>query len=267
MEKELFIFTFATGRYTIYTDLWQFVLEKSYPEYRGKVFTIKPSDPAAHGWPQYYGACVRYLYEPPLATIDQGEGVSPGFDYCYITDIDMMIMRENPTLLDFHIAEMKETGLCYSNCIRGGGEEDGANRLTGLHFVNRQWWNDTRAVRDRYLMALKRGSFGHIAIDDELMLMKIVKESGLGIVPRRTLVVRHHGIHLGTFRAKKTATIQERKRAARIRITADYARQWQEIVSTPEYVKMYEKIRTKDREAAYELYEADKFTKQRVKER
>ena len=196
--KDLCIFSLISGRYRHYADLFKLCAMTAYPEY-DVVFQVSdvPRDAVST---TFFTACERYLME--LRT----------YKYVYITDIDMMIMRETPTLLDFHLAEIENTGLPYSNVPRWH-EPMGENRLTGLHFVTNAWWDITKKARDEERRRLYAGEIGNMKCDDELMLMRIVKNSGLAVPPNSELLCRHHGIHLGTYRDYKPKGLQSLKAA------------------------------------------------------
>ncbi len=248
--SKLLITTFAVGRYKVYSELFRYAINKAYPEYDVLVTESNISQP------KYYGACIRFLDEDPSFK---------DYDYVYITDIDMMIVREPVSILDFHTKEMEETGLCYSNTPRGM-EERGFDRLTGLHFVGKDWWEKTKVARNYYLRELLSCKIGDIAIDDEIMLMNIVNDSEVGMVPaKRDLICRHHGLHLGTVRAHKHETIQKLRRDVFIRVSPERARGWMEVVETKQYDYIMRDIKQRDRNAHDELMIMEKFARQRSK--
>jgi len=247
--KDLCIVALAEGRYKKYIGLFTLCARTAYPEYDVLVIQTKPD--AAAVKTLHFASCERYLLD------------FSAYKYVYITDIDMMIMREQPDLLSFHLKEIEQTGLPYSNVPRWH-EPFGENRLTGLHFVTREWWDITREARKRELEKLRKGEIGNCKCDDELMLMRIAKESGLTIPKNSNLVIRHHGIHIGTFRDNKDKTLQTIKTAVSKRVTPDFARQWQEIMKTEGYRLASYNIR-KDVQIAWELKQIDKYTSQLAK--
>ena len=248
--SDLLITVAVNNRYTSYIDMWELALSKAYPEYDTAAVVFNPGNT-----PQYYGACIRFLK-------NMSECNGKQYKYTYITDVDMMIVREDVPLLDFHLNEIKETGLCYSNTARGT-ETEGPNRLTGLHFVTGEWWGKTKVVRDRYFKKLCAGEIGNSPIDDELMLMKIVKESWIETPPpRRDLIGRHHGLHLGTVRAHKSESHQSLRRAVHLRVSPDKAKKWQGVVCSREYSSILSKVQKSDRMAYEEFMIMDRMTKQ-----
>jgi hypothetical protein len=245
--NDLLITTIAEGRYVAYRELFLTFVRHAYPEYDSKVYTIQ--SPSA----KYFGACQRFIHK--FCEYD-------AYKYVYITDIDMMIVREDPTLLKFHTDELAESGLCYSNTPRGN-ELRGFERLTGLHFVDSSWWEVTHEARTRYSTELMIEKVGNESIDDELILMKIVKESGLPLpVPKKDLVCRHHGVHLGTIRAYKKSSIQVRRNRVGIRVDTNRAKRWCETMALPEIGGILQRMRSIDRMAYDEVMEMNKFCKQ-----
>jgi hypothetical protein len=249
--KDLLITTWAVGRYKVYRELFEFAIKQAYPEYDVHVFESGIASP------KYYGACIRFLLNPD---------VFRDYRYVYITDIDMMIVREPVSILDFHLSELSETGLCYSNTPRGM-EERGFDRLTGLHFVTQYWFEKTKDARSNFLKKLCDNEIGEVAIHDELMLMDIVKESGLPVAPpKKDLICRHHGLHLGTVRAHKHETLQKLRRDVFIRVSVQRAKEWLKVVETPEYRSIIQDIKRRDKMAYDELCIMEKFTRQRSNE-
>jgi hypothetical protein len=135
-----------------------------------------------------------------------------------------------------------------------------------LHFVRKDWWEKTFNARAHQYHLLTTGQIGYSPIDDELMLMNIVKESGLPVASGKyNLIERHHGLHLGTVRAHKKESLQTLRRAVSIRVNQDKAAKWQAVVACPEYSKLLHKLQITDRIAYDEFMIMDKFTKQIAK--
>lgn len=236
--KKLLIYTVASGHYLDYTALWEYCIAHSYPEYDFESLEIK--DPKT----LYFAACYRLLHQPTTQ-----------HDYVYITDVDMMILREeSPSLLEFHLGEMENEGLCYSNSPRKK-EYLGPQRLTGLHFASKEWYEKTIQERSSYLRLLSEGKFGENAIDDELMLMLICKNAGLSIPITKQLASRHHGIHLGTLRhyQYKRHSKNTRNQQLGLRISPKQAEQWLNFYNDKEFVKIVNAVSKKNREIKLEL--------------
>lgn len=60
-----------------------------------------------------------------------------GFDCVYFSDVDFLVLRQDPPLADFHLANAQSLGLPFSNMVRADKSKtgQGSKRLTGLHFV------------------------------------------------------------------------------------------------------------------------------------
>jgi hypothetical protein len=240
-----------------YADLWRFCINREYPEYECTVVTGTETDS-----PKYYGACIRYLMENPNSNI---------CEYTYITDIDMLILREDTPIHEYHTKEMRN-GECFSNARRGPGEPQGVNRLTGLHFMHKSWYEKTVDARIKYTEKLINKEIGSVSIDDELMLAKIVTESGMELPPNRPLIERHHGIHLGTLRDKSkfknsSASLQERNRAFRARVNHNMAKRWVNIIDSDEYKELFKNMNMRNKQLIWELSEVERLCRQMVNER
>lgn len=241
-RNNLLIFTTVNGRYKVYTDLFKFCIKRVYPDYEVIVMQVMDNGP------KYYSACIRFLVDPKW----EGD--------IYITDVDMMICPEKVSIQDFHRNEIRQSGFCYSNSPRWK-EPHGQNRLTGLHYVTNEWWNKTELRRSYYINELCEGRLGHNKDDDEQMLMRIVKESGLEVPKYGPLINRHHGIHLGTIRDYAGDTLQTKKTVLRQRIDKERAWYWCNLIDTEDYRKLFIEIEKQDKQATYELKELEKFVR------
>jgi hypothetical protein len=195
----------VSGVYQWYIPIFHYCLSRAYPEYFMRIYTRGPIDLPPGPWDRvivrdvandyppdgYTTAALRFVYEDEALR---------GFDYVHFQDIDMMIMRENPLLIDQHMMHLRVHGLqCYENYVSSMHEM--GPRLPGVHFVTRDWWDRTRTAREKYAADLMEGgSKGWFW--DEVMLAKIVKESGLPLQDKELHLWAHHGIHLGDYRRR-----------------------------------------------------------------
>jgi hypothetical protein len=215
--KQLLLYTCCSGSYVDYLTLWLYCAKKAYPEYDVKCDVQITTVP-------YYSACYRLLNQPTT------------HEYTYITDVDMMIMREPVGIMEYHTKEMLETGLCYSNTIRNSKNENlGDNRMTGLHFATKEWYLVTEKIRNEYLHMLTSGEIGTDYIHDELMLKQIcMKTVGLP-AQKYPLIKRHHGIHLGTVRWNTNKSANEMFSKLSARVSCKMAAQWLENYDCKEF--------------------------------
>jgi len=102
------------------------------------------------------------------------------FKYLYICDLDMLICREEPTLLEQHINHCKVLGLPYSNINRPNVSPP---RIGGYHFVEREpWFEAMLPVIKKYRKRLKSGDLTQAKVGkNESLLYIMIKESGLGL--------------------------------------------------------------------------------------
>lgn len=236
-------------KYAPYIPFWRYCIYKAYPEY------------SVHAYKSFNPAIDRLLIDPIPSHFDC-ELKTVYHEYHYITDCDMMILQEPVSILDFHKKEMIEEGLCYSNSVRSNSEEQGESRVTGLHFVSMDWFKKTAEARGRYLYLTRKGNFQN-RIDDELVLYKVIKESGLKLPSKKNLIDRHHGIHLGTIRANPNANTHEIFEQLRLRVTPEMAIKWQELVSCQDWEDM---IKQAPEWLKNEMDIINKFTIKRAKQ-
>jgi len=196
------ITTSVSGDYQHYIPLWAYCIGRAYPEYSVKVFL---TDPATLGlkeaatWlpnlelvegefgrryeahPPRFAAWARYL----LFTKRRAHHWK-GYDWVYITDADLMIVRQEPPLHEQHLEHMKTLGLCYSNMLRDP-RRFADKHLTGLHFCGQEFIGkvmDTCTDYDGRFRIMGGGVLdGKPVIYDERLLYQIVRDSGLDFPP------------------------------------------------------------------------------------
>lgn len=247
--KNLTIYTAASGDYVNYLPLWEYAAKKAYPN------CVVYYDIFANPRTKYYAACYRLLTE------------IHGTEFVYITDADIILLKENPTLYDFHTIQMKEDDLCYSNSPRTK-EYVGEKRLTGLHFCNHEWYDKTREARLKYLLMLESCEIGNDRFHDELTLMKIAKESGLKIPPaRKPLTARHHGIHIGTLRAYRNHSRGIRNQQLRMRISPQQAMRYLKYYDDPKFQSALQKACKASKTIKWELETLYAFCRRTEKEK
>jgi hypothetical protein len=247
-NSNLCIVTAAQGEYKQYAPFFMFCAKKTGCK-DFKVHLINDNEMP------YSAACKRFLLRPGIDA-----------EYYYITDVDMMLIPEGESIVDFHVKEMNKTGLCYSNTPRKN-ERRGAERLTGLHFCKREWYEKVNAQREKFIRDIEYRIYAGGYIDDELMLMDICRASKVGIPPASKIPIarRHHGIHMGTLRAYKHCSLNTLKSALIKRVTPDQARYWQqEIVTDPTYKALLREV--KSEAIRWEFDFLDQWTKGRAKQ-
>jgi len=193
--------TCVSANFQHFIPLWTWCLNKAYPDYAVKVFFTDRAMPfvrqAAHGLnvefvdgefgkryerhPPRFAAWCRYL----LFTRDRYH-YWQDHDWIYITDADLMIVRQEPPLHEQHIRHMRTLGLPYSNMLRDA-PRFADKHLTGLHFCGQEFILSVMDKCTEYdgLVAVNGGGVldGKPVIYDERLLYQIVRDSGLGMPP------------------------------------------------------------------------------------
>ena len=220
MIKELLFTFYVFGNYTKYIPFCVYGIFKSYPNSHIKIFVdgkLKENEKESLKLFNTDNLEIKENYK----LLNEIKGNMKGgnlriarfiipyeefkdFQYVYVGDIDMLIYKENPSLLESHIEHMKKIGLPFSNGIRKN-----STRLTGLHFFETQpYFNKMNNIIERclsdeeYLYNLTKD-----CERDENFLYKIV-EIGIGIGNIKNKITQdgelyyrpHHGVHLGLFR-------------------------------------------------------------------
>lgn len=207
------IYTCVAGDYTGYADLFEATSCRAYP---GADVVVERLPDSYKDTP-YAAACFRYL-----ADLSK-------YDRVYITDVDMIHLLCCGDLFAHHESICAERQSCYSNTVRRK-EVMGADRMTGLHFATREWYARTERAREDQLRRLIFGEIGKSRFDDELMLKRIVEDSGLPVLHLGgSLIKRHFGIHIGTVRCYKYHGRTAVRQQLQMRVTPEQASEWLEI--------------------------------------
>ena len=203
---QLAIFAVADADYAPLLPLWALCARRACPDCDLHVITRNCDAPAGVA-----AACRRrdddLLNDGRVAASLRflvGDDALSRYDYCLITDADILMYPETMHIADQHAEAMilDDTG-CYENWLL---EYIGADpRLLGVHFVTKGWWKITEQARQRELEALGAVSAPGYNYD-EVMLGRIVRDSQLRLPPPKVKMWRHHGIHLGPLRRTKNAT-------------------------------------------------------------
>jgi len=201
---KLGVMTIASGEYQWYIPMFLDRLQKEYPQaeplvyvrgdaviqepWRSKVLKVEDDAFPTDG---YSTACMRYVYCDDRIR---------KCDFVLITDCDMLLMKETPPLVDQHMRSCEKWGLgCYDNYISTWSASD--PRIPGVHFVTREWFTKTETVRKKYADELRKDGARSYEWD-EIMIGRIIRESGLPPAPEVLNLWAHHGIHLGDWRRR-----------------------------------------------------------------
>ncbi len=213
----LCVTTIVSGEYQWYVPLFIYCLKLSNHGATPLIYLRGPCE-----LPGVYKAlCVEMEVRGPLngfttaaLRFAHSDARMESFDYTLITDIDILMQPETINLVDQHVYSMKKHGLkCYDNYISTNTVNQ--KKVPGVHFVTGEWWKATAEARATYRDLLERTGSPSWEFD-ELMLYKIISESGLPEPPKLPNLWAHHGVHLGDWRR-----IIDNKRVSKKRLQAD----------------------------------------------
>jgi len=209
--KGLCFFVVVTEKYQRYMPLFAYFCFKAYPDCGVRILL------SGHELDYKYTTAVRILEDMGdfkmqtvigypqtnkimkriLRWVWTDDGFFDSYENVFITDVDILICRERPSLEEQHLKHCRVNKLPYSNLILPN------KRLSGhMHFVKRREYYRaaTNKVIEKYAELLEKGELADCDHDEKL-LYKIVEESGLGfpVVPFHS----YHGLHLGIWRTKE----------------------------------------------------------------
>jgi len=198
-EPKVLIYTVVDEKYRNYVELFLKSCEISFPEYDVQIRFGGPWEPSeSRVIPNQYidlpnnkatYATLRFCTKP--------EGYEK-YDYVYITDIDMVLIRDSMLLHEKHLRAMELRGLIeYENTAYPIGIH--GYRMPGVHFVTRDYWDKTEEQRGYQFERLKDANSARYREYDECTLYRIVHDSGLKITNKGHEEWRWHGVHLGRY--------------------------------------------------------------------
>jgi len=208
MSNKLCISTIVNKAYQKYIPIFLYFCLKSYPEYSIKLFLTE-------GLNNKYISIISELNK--LGIIEIKENCFEGYpkvghelktlrwmlnsndfdkyDYIYIGDVDILICREDESLLEQHLNHCIKTKLPYSNSVRPNSK-----RLSGLHFIKKhEYYSKMDGIVQKHRGKLKNREL--INAKNEETLYKMVVESGFSLP--EGWFRPHHGLHLGIWRKRR----------------------------------------------------------------
>jgi hypothetical protein len=261
----LVVTTVVDSTYMAYLPAFVYCMNRAYPHYHVRLFMRDKCPYNLKAWklnaelvpmfedfPRY-----RYMSIALRFAIEKKHFVD--FDYAYITDIDMMIMPESKDIEYFHITEMLQTGLCYSNSLRNANHYEGSLSLSGLHFASKEWFERSDEIAGQYREWMRKGLVGMYREYDGVMLYRIAEQAKIGLPGKYKLAKRHHGIHMGNFRL-----FPGQKLKLEVRIPPEFRSVWMQHQSNRIFREICEACRKDNAEFDSQLTDLDNFIAGRI---
>lgn len=219
---------YVFGEYTRYIPYYIYSVLKSYPDYYVKVYSNAPLSSNENKSLELIRNHISSNFEVIEGYLDYinlesstkivgGIGKTfrfllpyeefKDFKYAYIGDVDFLIIRETPSLLEGHKEHCNTIGVPYSNAIRPHSK-----RLTGLHFIEvEEYYNKMDRLIKEYLNNpnVLYNEVKNIKNNEEFLYKIIEKGIGFGNI-REHHYRPPHGFHVGVGR--KGDDDHERKR-------------------------------------------------------
>lgn len=210
MDKLCVVMYVAGERYADYIPLFLYFMDKSYPEYFSIIcyktelpqriktdlelldqehFLIK--EHIFEDYPEVDQIIKSLRWILCLPEFEQ-------FDYIFFGDIDILMIREEPTLLEEHKRILETVSVPFTNTTG----IDFGRQVTGLHFVERKsYFEKMNSTIGKYKTVLKttipvfpRGS------KNQCFLLKMLEEAGFDMPNHHFF--DYHGLHLGHSRVE-----------------------------------------------------------------
>jgi len=143
-----------------------------------------------------------------------------GYNEVFVTDIDFFFTESPVDLFHWHKIQLENmSNDCYSGChgplirpprpsICTSWTGDFQRIAGGFVMLYPAWWKTTKEHREHWDDQLKQGKWGHFREADEVMLYRIIRDSGLPIAPKVPFPRYLRQIHLGDYRPNMTVRNQ-----------------------------------------------------------
>lgn len=132
-------------------------------------------------------------------------------NYVYIGDVDIIFLAEKISLLDLHIAQMKEIAAPFSNKVRVDKSEKLTTRLTGLHFFKKdEYFQEIDPIiknllnDELYLTSFVKG----LERNEDFLYKLNMKAFNFNPELVSNMQRPWHGLHLGITRGNKNINIK-----------------------------------------------------------
>ena len=224
MKKELCTTTFVSGwKYQFYIPFYLYFMKYSYPEYFSLIaYKEVLSNQVKESIKYLQGGNFR-IAENVFRDFPEEKGMRStlrwlmyfeefkDFEYVYIGDIDLLYVRENPTLLERHKKVCDDNGTFYSNTVWLDDHNTRGIRFTGLHFVkSKPYYEKMLPIIKKYQELFKYSAdipeFFNDTLglyDNQHAIYVMMKEAGIEVMDKekpKNVFFEYNGLHLGDSR-------------------------------------------------------------------
>jgi hypothetical protein len=165
--------------------------------------------------------------------------VFDGFDHAYVGDIDFIIYDEQDCdFPQYYLNHCEKTGLPFSNSIT---VDDGAMRLTGLHFIKvDEYYDRMQPYMGRVLHGdeFAKSIINSYSFDEQILYY--MARQAFDLSPLHGYVRPHHGIHFGYVRKRQTGHSFARK--TRLQIWLDQKHKLEPLFNSPAFPVLVSKM-------------------------
>jgi len=210
------IFTACTPEYAWHLPLWAWSAKRLWPDVQlvATIVGTRDSPVLIHDYLKALGvvvgiedsgfpclpamsACLRFIYN-----------YAPKADEVLITDADLVFLHEGLWRYMNH----KRGILCYGaftgakkkprrpEIAPNGWVGDMKRLCGGFVLVTPEWYGRTQTAREEWADRLRRGIWGTFRESDEVMLTRIITQSGLPLPDETQFIKVMRGLHVGDFR-------------------------------------------------------------------
>lgn len=205
MNSDLLISMFVSGKYQHYVPMFLLFAQEAYPEYQ--VLINYEGEFIDFGVPlckKLYGDkfwMKRYEGRGDVKFTRWKSVECYQFSNIYIGDIDILIMRDTPTLLEKHLAICKKQNLPFSNTCGIDDPATRGHRVTGIHFFQN---NADYRSKIKYALSWKMKPDSYYyndklgRIDNQYALYCLLQDAGYTVPDHKEFY--YDGLHLGHSR-------------------------------------------------------------------
>ncbi len=225
-SNSLCINVFVYGYYTKYIPFYIYSILSNYSDYYVKIFIDSNLNPRER-------LCLflirRYLSKnfsiiensfPELKSFDNipnggmakrairwllTEDEIGDFNYVYIGDVDFLIFKESPGILEQHLLHCNQTGFPFSNIVRTYPDGSLSEVMSGLHFFKKkEYFQYMGNIIYQYRADLSQlaQKFQLFEFDEQFLFYIINQAFGITFLPVNNSFRPNHGFHLSVARRK-----------------------------------------------------------------